>query len=232
MRVALLADIHGNDLALGVVLAAVRQAGIELLLVCGDIVGYYFAPERVMDMLRPWRKHMVRGNHEDMLALAQQSPEVLARIDRQYGCGIRLALERLAAPDLAALLDLPATSDVEIDGCRLLLCHGSPWDTNQYVYPDAPAELLERCATPGYTAIVMGHTHYPMMREAKGIRLINPGSVGQPRNRNPGADWAILDTDSGETTLRHESYDAAPLIEEAKARNPGVPYLHEILARR
>jgi putative phosphoesterase len=231
MRVALLADIHGNDLALSAVLTAVRGAGIELLLIAGDLVGYYFAPDRVIDMLRPWKKQMVRGNHEDMLALARQSPQALERIDQQYGSGHRLALERLPAADLAELLSLPATASVDLDGCRLLLCHGAPWDTNQYVYPDAPDELLERCAAPDCAAVVMGHTHYPMVREAKGVRLLNPGSVGQPRNRRPGADWAIYDTGSGEVTQRHEAYDPTPLVEEAKARHPGIPYLHEVLVR-
>jgi putative phosphoesterase len=232
MRVALLADIHGNDLALRAVLGAVRDAGIELLLICGDLVGYYFAPDRVMDMLRPWRKQMVRGNHEDMLALARQSPAALERIGRKYGSGLKLALERLPPADLAELLSLPATASVELDGCRLLLCHGAPWDTNQYVYPDAGAELIDRCATQGYTAVVMGHTHYPMVREAKGVQLVNPGSVGQPRTRRPGADWAIFDTGSGMVTPRHEAYDPAPLVEEARALHPDIPYLHEVLVRK
>jgi putative phosphoesterase len=232
MRAALLADIHGNDLALGAVLAAVREAGIEMLLVCGDMVGYYFAPDRVMEMLRPWKKRMVRGNHEDMLALARRDPAALERIDRAYGTGHRLALERLSPADLDELTALPATASVDLDGYRVLLCHGAPWDTNQYVYPDAPGELLERCAAPGHATVVMGHTHHPMLREAKGVRLVNPGSVGQPRNRRPGADWAILDTGSGEVALKHERYDPTPLVEEAKARNPGVPYLHEILVRQ
>lgn len=232
MRVALLADIHANDLALAAVLAAVREAGIDELMVCGDMVGYYFAAERVMEMLRPWKKHMIRGNHEDMLALAHANPTALARIDEAYGSGHRLALERLKPQDLEELIALPATASVDLGGYRLLLCHGAPWDTNHYVYPDAATAILERCAVPGHVAVVMGHTHYPMLHEVNGIRLINPGSVGQPRNRRPGADWAILDTASGEVTLRHETYDNGPLIAEARAREPNLPYLHEVLVRQ
>lgn len=232
MRVALLADIHGNDLALEAVLASVRKHGIGLLAVCGDIVGYYFAPDRVMDMLRPWKKHLVRGNHEDMLALACRSPEALARIERKYGCGLRLALERLSPADMAELLALPATATLDIDGYRILLCHGAPWDTNHYVYPDAPSEVLDRCAASGYATVVMGHTHYPMAHSRGGVQLVNPGSVGQPRNRQPGADWAVLDTSTGEVEFMHESYDPTPLVEEARSRSPDLPYLHEVLLRQ
>lgn len=231
MRVALIADIHGNAPALEAVLAAVRTSDIELLLVCGDLVGYYFEPDRVMNLLRPWKKRVIRGNHEDMLALAHRDSEMLAWIDRKYGSGHRVALERLSGPDLAELLSLPATASVDIDGYQLLLCHGAPWDTNEYIYPNAPNDLLERCAVPGYAAVVMGHTHYPMLREVKNVRLINPGSVGQPRNRRPGADWTMLDTESGEVTFRHESYDCTPVADEARSRNPEIPYLHQVLLR-
>ena len=231
MRVALLSDIHANHIALEAVLNAVRQAHIDRLLICGDLVGYYYSPERVINLLRPWKKHVIRGNHEDMLALAQRDGETLGRIERDYGSGLRVALECMAPDDLAALLALPATESVELDGYRLLLCHGSPWSTDQYVYPDASQALLERCARPGFSAVVMGHTHYPMLREANGVRLINPGSVGQPRDHRPGAAWAILDTSSDEVTFRRESYDVAPLVAEAKARDPGVPYLHQVLLR-
>lgn len=232
MRVALIADIHGNDCALAAVLAAVRAANIDELMVCGDLVGYYFAAERVMEMLRPWKKRMVRGNHEDMLALAQANPDALERIDSQYGIGHRMALERLTREDLAELVALPATASVDLGGYRLLLCHGAPWDTNHYVYPDAAAETLRRCAAPGHAAVVMGHTHHPMLHDVDGVRLINPGSVGQPRNRRPGADWAILDTATGEVTLRHETYDMGPLVDEARRRAPHLPYLHEVLVRQ
>ena len=231
MRVALIADVHGNDLALEAVLEAARDSDVELLLVCGDLVGYYFAPDRVMDLLRPWKKHMIRGNHEDLLALAHRDRDALTGIECKYGSGHRVALERLAPSDLADLFRLPTTASVDLDGYRVLVCHGAPWDTDQYVYPDAPVELLERCAVPGYAAVVMGHTHWPMEREVKGIRLINPGSVGQPRNHRPGADWAILDTRSGELVFRHESYDSCRLVEEAKRRDPAIPYLHEVLVR-
>lgn len=232
MQIALLGDIHGNDLALQAVLASVRTENIDLLLVSGDLVGYYFAPDKVMEMLRPWKKHMIRGNHEDMLASARNNQDQLLRIDRSYGCGIRLALEKLSAAEVDELTALPRSLEIEFGSFRVCLCHGAPWDTDQYVYPDASDNLLGRCAAPGFDAVVMGHTHYPMKHRINNTLLINPGSVGQPRNRNPGADWAVLDTATGSVSLRHENYDSSPLILEAKRRHPDISYLSDVLERR
>lgn len=231
MRIALLSDIHANHLALAAVLEAVRSDRIDRLLVAGDLVGYYYEPGRVLEMLHSWMKHMVRGNHEDMLAAARNDDEVLAGIERRYGSGLRVALESLSGPQVDDLIGMPESLALEFDGYRVLLCHGSPWDTDHYVYPDADEELLARCAVAGFDAVVMGHTHYPMVRTVNGVMLVNPGSVGQPRDRRPGAAWAVLDTIAGGVELRHETYDASALMADARMRDPALPYLCEVLER-
>ena len=231
MRLALLSDIHANHLALEAVLHAVRADRIDMLLVAGDLVGYYYSPGEVLGLLRPWHKHMVRGNHEDMLGAARRNPEVLSRIETRYGSGLRVALANLPASQIEELIGMPACLPLEFEGYRVLLCHGAPWDTNQYVYPDAGEDLMARCAVPGFDAVVMGHTHYPMVRTINGVMLVNPGSVGQPRDRRPGAAWAILDTVARSAVLRQEAYDASALVADARKRDPAIPYLHEVLER-
>jgi predicted phosphodiesterase len=137
VKLALLGDIHGNHLALRVVLDAASSAGAECLLVTGDLVGYYYAPLEVLKMLQAWDRHVVRGNHEDMLNSVRSDPELLLQIDRRYGNGLRVAIEQLDTQQLDELCNLPHPLELEIDGCRMLLCHGAPWDVDQYVYPDA-----------------------------------------------------------------------------------------------
>jgi predicted phosphodiesterase len=70
-----------------------------------------------------------------------------------------------------------------------------------------------------------------MVRDSGAVRLINPGSVGQPRNRQPGAQWAILDTSTRQVTLCCEDYDFHSVALEAAARHPELPYLSEVLVR-
>lgn len=232
MKLALLGDIHGNDYALRTVLAAAATSGAEKLLITGDLVGYYFAPLKVLDMLHSWDTHVVRGNHEDMLITARSDPEFLAQVDARYGTGLRTAIEQLSEQQIDGLCSLPHPLELMIDECRILLCHGAPWDNDCYIYPDAQPTLLERCAMQEFDLVVLGHTHYPMQQMLGGTRVVNPGSVGQPRNHRPGAHWALFDTVSRTLEFRQEQYDSSLLVQECRQRHPELPYLAEVLIRK
>lgn len=232
MKLALLGDIHGNHLALQAVLAAAFSSGVEKLLVTGDLVGYYYAPLQVLELLRPWDRHVVRGNHDDMLNAARTDPAFLAQVDARYGTGLRIAIEQLGEQQLDALCNLPHPLELVINGCKIMLCHGAPWDNDQYVYSDAQPELLERCAVPEFDLVVLGHSHYPMQKKIGKTLVVNPGSVGQTRNRQPGAHWAIFDTTSQNLQFRQEQYDSSALVRESQQRHPELPYLAEVLIRK
>lgn len=224
-------DIHSNQLALRAVLEAAAIAEVDRLLVTGDLIGYYFAPLQVLELLRGWTCDVVRGNHEEMLSKARNDASYLAIVDARYGTGVRVALEQLSSIELDSLCSLPHPLELDIDGCRILLCHGTPWNMNQYIYPDADQGMLARCLPKNYDLVVMGHTHYPMLKKIGNTSLINPGSVGQPRDRKPGACWALFDTSDHSIELRREKYDSSSLVRECQSRHPELPYLSEVLQR-
>ena len=231
MRLALLGDVHGNELALAAVLAAAKADRVEALLVTGDLVGYYFEPHRVLELLEGWKLWMVRGNHEDMLREAATDPARLAHYESLYGTGLRVALQSLSADRVRELGSLPHPLEVQLGSRRVLLCHGAPWDNYRYIYPDAPEDLLQRCARGGHDLVVLGHTHYAMLRRCGATTIVNPGSVGQPRDRGNAAAWALYDSDSGAVELRREPYAVQEMVEQARLRAPGFPYLAEVLTR-
>lgn len=231
MKLALIGDIHGNDRALEAVLEAASAANVDRLLVTGDLVGYYFAPIHVLNLLSAWDRDVVRGNHEVMLSAARIDFDYLSKVDARYGSGVRIAIEQLNSKQLDELCDLPHPLELEIDGVRILLCHGAPWDLDQYIYPDAEPTLIARCAAENYDLVVTGHTHYPMLKEIGNVTLLNPGSAGQSRDRQPGACWALFDTEDHTIELRRESYDSSDLVRECKLRHPELPYLSEVLLR-
>ncbi|MFZ3018225.1 MAG: YfcE family phosphodiesterase [Gallionella sp.] len=232
MKLALFGDIHGNAAALRTVLAAAAVFRVDALLITGDLVGYYFSPQEVLELLRPWSRHVVRGNHEDMLRAARSDSGFLAQVDARYGSGLRAAIEQLNDEQLDELCSLPHPLACEFDGCRVLLCHGAPWDNDRYVYPDVPVESLDRCAVQEFDLVVLGHTHYPMQHRFGDTLVVNPGSVGQPRNRQPGAHWALFDTDTRHLEFHCEQYDASDLVQECQQRHPELPYLAEVLTRK
>ncbi len=231
MKVGLISDIHGNADALRAVLDAARRLQVDRLLSAGDLIGYYDQPAEVLGLLAGWNVSHVRGNHERMLSAVRAGSERLPRVEESYGPGLRLALETLDSPALDWLEGLPDRLDLEVSGRRLVLCHGSPWDPDLYIYPDAPDRTWDRCASMNADVIVCGHTHHPLSRKCGDVLLVNSGSVGQPRNRVPGAHWALLDVDRMQIEHRVETYDVGITAARILAANPSIPSLSEVLLR-
>ena len=231
MRLGVLSDIHANADALAAVLAQARQCGVERLLFLGDLIGYYYRPLEVLELLEEWPLQMIQGNHERMLAAAAKTPDEAERIQERYGSGITEALLQLTAEQVAMFAALPARKEVVIEGVRILLCHGSPWNPDEYIYPDAPGRVLERCAEEGQDFILMGHTHWQFTCDVGGNTVINPGSVGQARDEGGLAKWAIVSLPEKEFTLQQTAYDPSRLAEEARSTDPDKPYLSEVLQR-
>ncbi|HEV8391393.1 MAG TPA: metallophosphoesterase family protein [Dongiaceae bacterium] len=230
MKIALLSDIHANEVALAATLEQARIAGAEQLLCCGDFVGYYHAPEAMLELLDGWSWQGIRGNHEDMLEHWLEGTDRDA-VHRRYGSGIAIAA---GLPESARilLLGLPARLELTIDDRQILLCHGSAWDPNHYVYPDASEEERRRMAGGGQDLVVFGHSHYPVVWRIGRTIVVNPGSVGQPRDRKPGACWALWDTRTMEVTLQRTQFDTQTVAERARRIDPHLPYLADVLTRQ
>ena len=232
MKIAVLSDIHGNSIALSAVLKEIKDAGIRHILVLGDIVGYYYHPDEVLKQLESFETTMIRGNHETLLEEAQGNSEIEERLHIRYGSGISEALKKLSPAQIDTLLSLPEKRSVEISGMAFLLCHGSPSKNDEYVYPDADEQKLKECAIEGVDMVLMGHTHYPMLKAVGKTTLLNPGSVGQPRDIGSSASWAIIDTVGRSAELRRTPFDAGSVVNEVRAIDPQNLYLAEVLLRK
>ena len=236
MKVGLLADIHANLAALTAVLAAAGREGVARLLIAGDLVGYYYQAKDVLALLDQWQWQGVRGNHEDMLTEVVSGVNTDA-IKHRYGSGLESAAQSLDNEAIERLKALPHPLRVEIGGRTVLLCHGAPWNTNEYVYPDAKPDQRSKVldAASQVDLLVFGHTHFPLVwqskNEANKSIVVNPGSVGQPRDRLPGACWALWSPLENTIDLRRETYDYTTLQAECRRRDPDQPYLSEVLGR-
>ncbi len=232
MRIGLLSDIHGNAHALKAVLKSAREKNVNKLLCCGDYIGYYYEPDKIIPLLDSWDWEGVGGNHEAMLYdwLNKKSKN---EINAKYGLGISIAAEKLENETVVRYYEMPNTKKLEIDNYKILLCHGSPWDRDIYIYSDADEGVVNKMFEydPDFDVLVYGHTHYPVIWGKNKKKIINPGSVGQPRDRKPGAAWALLDTDTNDVTFFRENYDVNPVIEMCRKYNPEIKYLAEVLVR-
>jgi diadenosine tetraphosphatase ApaH/serine/threonine PP2A family protein phosphatase len=221
VRHLILSDIHANLPALEAVLTAAKDAWDDAL-VLGDLVGYGADPNAVIDRVRDLQpRAIIRGNH-DKAACGLDSGEQFNQVARYAA---RWTGEQLTAANRAYLQDLPQ-GPIDIDE-RLEICHGAPYDEDHYIFDAADArrafELRHR------PVCVFGHTHLPAVFVASAARLtadvpegplrtitlrddawylVNPGSVGQPRDGDPRAAFAIYDT-SGTFEFRRVVYDVA-----------------------
>lgn len=242
MRYLVLSDIHANLEALEAVLVAAKALTYDHVLVLGDLVGYGADPNGVIERVRELKPHaLIRGNH-DKVGSGLESPEGFNAVAKN---AIRWTYEALTPANRDWLAGLPA-GPVVVDEL-IEICHGTPFDEDAYVFDDLDA--LRSLHATERSVCLFGHTHVQVgyaltgsqftlttMDDARpltialtedGQHLINPGSVGQPRDGDPRAAYAIADTTRHEVTIHRAPYD----IEQARARivEEGLP---EILAQR
>ncbi len=187
MRILLVADIHGNWPALQAI-----QEPHDVCLCLGDLVDYGLEPAPCVDWARRNAQATVRGNHDHGVA---QNVIVNGRTGFKHLTGITrpLSRQRLDAVDLRYLALLPLTRLLTLEKMRFLLVHATPRDPlDEY----APADVefwqrrLERIEAD---VICVGHTHIPYVLEVGDKLVINPGSVGQPRDGDPRASYAVIE---------------------------------------
>lgn len=230
MQVAALYDIHGNLPALEGVLAEVRGAGAQLIVVGGDVVPGPM-PGEVMAVLRALDIPVlaIRGNG-DRVVLAARGGTVPAEVPAAFHDTIRWHATQLTPEDEGWLAALPATVVVEhpVHG-RILFCHATPRsDTGLFTHRTPDDRIAPAFAGVDAALVVCGHTHMPFDRTVAGRRVVNAGSVGMPFGET-GADWLLI----GETVeFRHTRYDLAAAAARIRATEyPGAEYFaaHHVL---
>jgi predicted phosphodiesterase len=242
MRYLVLTDIHANLQALEAVLAFASGLEYDRVIVLGDLVGYGADPNAVVDRVRSLDvAAIVRGNHDKVVAGLEDATAFNSVAER----AARWSLAALSPENLAYLAALPP-GPLAVDP-DLEICHGTPVDEDAYIA--SPFDVFQALNDSDRPLCLYGHTHIAAVftlgahgPEAivqtpqhdftvafqPGFKyLINPGSVGQPRDGDARAAFAVLDRDRNALTLYRVSYP----IEEAQARiiEAGLP---RALARR
>jgi predicted phosphodiesterase len=228
VRVAVLADIHGNLPALEAVLRDVEAAGVDAIVLAGDLADGPM-PAQTLDRLEELgeRAVWVRGNTDRCLAAAfdgtfqpsglptNPPPAYFAWCAAGIGQAHR---DRLASLPLSVTLDIDGLGPVAF-------CHATARDDNEFIVVDSPLDHY-RAAFAGVPeqTVVVGHTHMPFDRLADTRRIVNPGSVGLPYGHS-GAAWALLGPD---VVLRRSAYDAqaaAAVLSASAAGLPGMDFI-------
>lgn len=214
MKTLLLADVHSNQVALEAVLAETASESFDAVLFAGDLVDYGLDPQPCVAWSQQSTTVSIRGNHDH--AVAQ-------RITAKGGSGFRALAaatrpahwEKLTPMCIKYLGRLPVTQFFRPEnGPTFFMIHGTPRDPlDEYMGGD-PVGWRNRLEGIETDVVVCGHTHVQFDVDAGGKRVINPGSVGQPRDGKPGAAYAVLDGDDVE--FRRAEYDIATAIDAVR----------------
>lgn len=235
MRIAIISDIHSNLAALESVLASINSIGCDRIICLGDIVGYAAEPNETVSRIQSICTVSVRGNH-DMALLDPRQAEAFNVLAREALFWTRGVLTRENVDYLRSLKD-----QEQID--NIIMAHGSLLDPDEYILsPFQAAQSLE-IAPSKITAV--GHTHYPEVYKydissglcrdiiaseghvelEEGYKyLVNPGSVGQPRDGDWRAGFAVYENEGkGSISLIRVEYDVHSTVE--RIRKVGLPSL-------
>lgn len=230
MRTAVISDIHGNLEALEAVLAEVDRIGVELLYSLGDIVGYGPDPAACLEIVRRRAAVSLMGNHDAAVA-GLTSLEEFNEFARS---AVEWTAARLAAAQIEYLGSLPYTHRAP----ELLLVHASPIEPERWHYLHGLADINEHFAAFAERLCFVGHSHRPGVYAiggdgtvtrrgaAESLRpglryLVNAGSVGQPRDRDPRASFVVYDAARGRVDVRRVSYPVEKTQERMHAA--GIP---------
>ena len=231
MKIAVISDIHGNYDALLAVLHKAKHESVDHLLVLGDIVGYYYHPDKILKLLSEWSFDLIKGNHESILENLINDTSLSETIRLKYGSGHQEAINKLTPEQLGFLFELPETKSVKVDEVSIFMCHGSPWSNAFYIYPNSNNEVIVNCDIKGFDFVLIGHSHYSFAIKNPNSILINPGSVGQSRQVGGKASWCLLDTRNSSFQFFNTDYSTHNLIKEVLEKDPDIKYLRNILKR-
>jgi putative phosphoesterase len=208
MRVGVISDVHANRVALDAVLA--DMPNVDALACAGDVVGYNPWPADCIDEIRTRGVPTVMGNHDRAVTMGTGF-----RGNGMADAGVQHAIETLGNGRIEWLAGLPETR--RCFDSRLRLVHGHPDDPDRYTYPSMfSADLLGE-----EDVLVLGHTHVQGHEQHDDGIVLNPGSVGQPRDGDPRAAYAVVDLDAMSVTERRVEYDIDAVVEAIEAA--GLP---------
>lgn len=180
MRIALISDLHANEVALSAVLKEINKIGVDEIVCLGDVATLGPRPNSIIESLHSLKCRCILGNHDEFLTnpgLIHSYTEVPVIVEAVTWCR-----EQLSPDEIAYLHTFQRSIEISVDEhTKIFLFHGSPRSHMEDILATTPPDELDQLLC-GHSAALMagGHTHIQMMRQHRGLLIVNPGSVGMP----------------------------------------------------
>lgn len=204
MRLAIFSDVHANLPAMTAVRDHIAAGGYDGVYCLGDLGGYASEPNEVQALVMAMGCPTILGNYDEGVGFEREDCgcHYVKPFDiRMSDISFRWTREHTTPENKAWLRTLPREIRWEIEGQRVLLCHGSPRSTTEYLFENRSDAFLRQFTAGGKDdahaeVIVFGHTHVPYHRTVEGVHFVNTGSVGRPKDGDSRAGYAVLTIDN------------------------------------
>ena len=214
MKVAVISDIHGNMQALNAVLEDIKQQKCEKIFCLGDLAMAGPEPVKTLELIKTLYDNgdleIIQGNTDEMIG--NFTPEIGEKVKAAFPVlGNAIINDAQIIPNHLKefLKNLPKQKELEIDGVKTLLVHGSPRKNDENIMSDLPIEKIEEMLEGTNADVIFcGHTHIPCgYQTTKKQTVVNDGSIGRPFTPNPQACYAIVEFNKGSFDVLHKFID-------------------------
>ena len=224
MKIAVISDIHANFPALEAVMKDIRRENCEKVFCLGDLAMAGPQPHMVIDFVRKQSDWTVIQGNTDKL-IAEYSQKTYEDVKQMYPMMANALADdaRILEEDKKQYLkSLPPQLELEFEGVKVLLVHGSPRKNNENIFPNMPLnEVEEMIKDTDADLIFCGHTHQPCGYQTSSKQtVVNVGSVGRPMTEVPDACYVVADFNNGGFSINHKfvDYDRKLAAEIVRAR--------------
>jgi putative phosphoesterase len=237
VRLALVSDQHGNDVAFGAVLEDLDRIGVDEVVCLGDAVQGGSQPAETLERLRGLGCATVLGNADAfLLEVPTDSPEPVTEQQLEVR---EWTLSQLSASQLEEIRTFEPVVHRELGGVKLLFCHGSPASYDDVLLPELGADALAPFQGHHAALVAGGHTHLQWTRRIGDALYVNPGSVGISYDRHADeplvlrtlAEWALVTVENGEVAVEFRQVPYSREEVRAAATRSGRPHADEWAAQ-
>jgi putative phosphoesterase len=216
MKIGIISDAHGNHIGLSSCLDFLKRNGAKKIFFLGDAVGYIVNPNTILSLLQANNCQCLLGNHDAML-LKQIS--TISSKEKIYK--INASRRKMQGKYRSYMSKWAPFLIKKLNGKKMLFVHGSPYNPLQgYAYPDT--DMSSWSGLP-YDFIFMGHSHYPFIKKAGRLTIVNVGSCGLPRDIGNSVSCGMYDTNTGKASIVRILIDKKEVIDQlGSSMHPSV----------
>ena len=213
MRIAVISDIHGNVDALKKTIASIKNSKVDKIFCLGDIMGYLYDPFICIELIQHNNIICLQGNHDKYFVDFYYDRKNIFNYTKKYGSSFLHLLKEVKSAHLTFLKNLPTKIEITLNNKKFFFCHANHKNNFDYINEENYNHFLKLHFIKNFDYFIFGHTHTPFKKKINTTHILNPGSIGLPRqNKSLFSNWMLIDISNSEIFQYEEKYNSNSVI--------------------